>query len=150
MKFKIYQTLQTKNYLKNKSFIFISNGVNRKAINWLKFEQNLKTINLNYYKIYNKIGKKIFKASTYTNFINLINGPFFFLSVNNNKIIPKKLLKKDLLELLKFIILALKLNNKIYSLKQIKKLNSFIYKKEITTFYQFLITNLKFSQTLIK
>ena len=150
MKLKNYQTLKTKRYLKNNSILLISNGINQKSTNWVKFEQGLKKINLNYYKPYNKITQKIFKASVYSNFVSLINGPFFLLIPENRTILTKKLLKRETLEFFKFRLLALKLNKKIYSTKQIQKLNSFVYKESISVFYQFLLINLKISQTLIK
>ena len=150
MKLKNYQKLKIEKYLKNNSILLLSSGINKKSNNWVKLEQGLKKINLNYYKPYNKIARKIFKTSIYSNFVNLINGPFFLLIPKNKTILNKKLLKKETLEFFKFRLLALKLNKKIYSTKQIQKLNSFVYKESISVFYQFLIINLKFSQTLIK
>ena len=150
MKLKNYQILKIKRHLKNNSILLLSSGINKKSNNWVKLEQGLKKINLNYYKPYNKIARKIFKTSIYSNFINLINGPFFLLIPKNETILNKKILKKETLEFFKFRLLALKLNKKIYSTKQIQKLNSFVYKESISIFYQFLIINLKFSQTLIK
>lgn len=151
MKFKNYQILKVQNYLKTNSLLLLSHGTNQKAFNWIKLEQNLKTINLKYYKLYNKITRKIFKISIFSNFINLINGPFFFLTLTNKTtaLLPKKLITKELLEFLKFKLLALKFNKKIYSVKQIQKLNSFVYKQTISVFYQFLLINLKLSQTLV-
>lgn len=151
MKFKNYQNLKIKHYLKNNSILLLTNGINQKATNWVKFEQGLKTINLKYYKPYNKISRKIIKNSIFLNFTNLINGPFFFLSIRNRKILfDNKILKKETLKFLKLQLLALKLNKKIYSIKQIQKLNSLIYKEVISVFYQFLLINLKFSQCLKK
>lgn len=150
MKFKNYQILKIKHYFKNNSILLLSNGINQKANNWVKLEQGLKTINLSYYKPYNKIARKILQTSIYSNFVNLINGPFFLLTPKNKTILIKKLLKKETLEFLKFRLLALKLNKKIYSNKQIQKLNSFVYKDAVALFYQFLLINLKISQTLIK
>lgn len=150
MNFKNYQFLKIKNYLKSNSILLLSSGINQKANNWVKIEQGLKTIDLNYYKPYNNIAKKFLKTSIYSNFVNLINGPFFLLKPNTKTILTKKVLKKETLEFLKFRLLALKLNKKIYSVKQIKKINSFVYKEAISVFYQFLVINLKFTQTLIK
>ena len=150
MKFKNYQILKVKHYLKNNSILLLSNGINQKANNWVKLEQEFKTINLNYYKPYNKIARKVLKTSIYSNFLNLINGPFFLLTPKNRTLLTKKLIRKETLEFLKFRLLAIKLNKKIYSIKQIQKLNSFVYKETVSVFYQFLLINLKFSQTLIK
>ena len=150
MKFKNYQILKIKHYFKNNSILLLSNGINQKANNWIKLEQGFKTINLNYYKPYNKIARKFFKTSIYSNFVNLINGPFFLLTPNNKTILTKKLLKKETLEFLKFRLLALRLNKNIYSIKQIKKMNSLVYKEVISVFYQFLIINMKLPQIFVK
>ena len=149
MKFKNYQILKTKYYFKNNYILFFSNGINQKSNNWIKLEQNFRTINFNYYKPYNKITRKICKTSVYLNFTNLINGPFFLLTPKNKTILTKKLLKKETLEFLKFRLLALKLNKNIYSTEQFKKLNSFIYNDSISIFFQFLLINLKITQILI-
>ena len=150
MKFKNYQFLKIKQYLKNNDILLISNGINQKALNWVKLEQGIKKMNLKYFKPYNKITKKVISTSIYFNYINLINGSFFFLAQNNRTTLNKNLFKAEKLEFLKFRLLALKLNKKLYSIKQIQKINSLTYKKVISTFYQFLLINLKFSQTLIK
>ena len=150
MKFKNYQILKIKHHLKNNSILLLSNGTNQKASNWVKLEQGLKSINLNYYKLYNKVTKKVLKTSIYLNFTNLINSPFFLITPKKKTILTKKLITKEALEFLKFRLLAIKLNKKIYSIKQIQKINSFVYKETISVFYQFLLINLKFSQTLIK
>nr|YP_010233624.1 hypothetical protein LWA48_mgp10 [Pleurosigma inscriptura]QSZ78241.1 hypothetical protein Pi_026 [Pleurosigma inscriptura] len=150
MKFKNYQILKVKHYLKHNSILLLSNGINQKSNNWIKLEQEFKTINLNYYKLYNKIAIKVLKTSIYSNFINLVNGPFFLLTPKNKTILTKKLIRKETLGFLKFRLLAIKLNKKIYSIKQTQKLNSFVYKETISVFYQFLLINLKFPQTLIK
>ena len=139
-----------KHYFKNNSILLLSNGINQKASNWVKLEQGFKLINLNCYKPYNKIARKVLKTSIYLNFINLINGPFFLITPKKKTILTKKLIKKETFEFLKFRLLAMKLNKKVYSIKQIQKMNSFAYKETISVFYQFLLINLKFSQTLIK
>ena len=78
MKFKNYQFLKIKQYLKNNDILLISNGINQKALNWVKLEQGIKKMNLKYFKPYNKITKKVISTSIYFNYINLINGSFFF------------------------------------------------------------------------
>lgn len=144
MKFKNYQFLKVKYLLKNKSILLISNGTNQKNINWIKFEQFININKFNYLKLSNKIIKKIFKKSLFSNFKNLIYGPLFFLIPNNKIILSNKFFKKEVLEFVKFKFLALKLNKKIYSIKQIEKINSYIYIYSIIVFYQFLIIHLKF------
>lgn len=150
MKFKSYQNIKIKRFLKDNSILLFYNGVNQKAINWVKLEQKLKTINLNYYKVYNKIALTIFNNSIFLNFTNLINGSFFLLTPKNKILLTKKVIKKETIEFLKFSLLSIKFNKKVYSIKQIKKLNLFDYKKTVSIFYQFFLVNLKFLKILIK
>ena len=150
MKFKSYQNIKIKRFLKDNSILLFYNGVNQKAINWVKLEQKLKTINLNYYKVYNKIALTIFNNSIFLNFTNLINGSFFLLTPKNKILLTKKVINKETIEFLKFSLLSIKFNKKVYSIKQIKKLNLFDYKKTVSIFYQFFLVNLKFLKILIK
>lgn len=135
---KNYQISKTKNYLKKNNFLLFSINANQNSQNWLKIEQELNKLNLSYYKTYNNSAKKIIKNSIYKNSIHLINSTFFFLK-------PKK--KNDiainLINLIFFTILAIKLNKTLYLISQSKKINSFNYKKNVSITYQFLVTNLK-------
>jgi hypothetical protein len=138
---KRYNEIKTNNYLKTNLF-FLFNGLNRNSNDWILIEQNLKKINFKYYKIFNKISKLSIKKSIYKNFTITLNGITFI-------VLPIKVTKKlkhielNKLELFLFNLLAVKLNNKIYSSIQVKNLNCLNYYENKLLFYQYRITNLK-------
>nr|UXN44363.1 hypothetical protein [Haslea karadagensis] len=137
-----YQFLKVKQYLKQK-FLLFSNGASQTSTNWLAIEQSLSKSNLKYYKVYNKIALKVLTNSVYNNIKQAIKGTFFFLKLdgNTNLLTKQQLFKK--LKSVFFTLLSIKLNNKIYSIVQIKKIKSLNYKSNMSIFYQFLSANLK-------
>ena len=126
MKFtsKDYKTIKTKNYLKTNNLFFFFSGINQNSSNWIKTEQGLKTTNFNYYKVFNKTSTKTFKNSIYKNIEPAINSITFFIKPTLNSVL---LSKKMLVNLETFVFLAVKINNKIYSLEQVKYANSLDY-----------------------
>jgi hypothetical protein len=142
MKFtsKNYKIIKTKSYLKTNNLFFIFSGINQNSSNWIKTEQELKKINFNYYKIFNKTSTKIFKNSIYKNIAHTINSITFFIKPTlNNKLIKKKVL----FNMETFFFLAFKMNNKIYSSNQLKHVNSLNYYENKLLLYQFGITHIK-------
>ena len=72
----------------------------------------------------------------------MVNSTFFFLKPKNTT----KFIKSNLfyeLNLNKFNVVTIYLNKKVYTVSQLKKINSFHYKKEVAVMYQFLLTTLK-------
>lgn len=144
MNFKIYQFKKTKSYLKKNSFLFFANGINQISENWVYVEQGLQKLNLIYYKSYNKLTIKILSISIFLNFSKIVNGPFFFLKPDQRFFKKYKIiLFNENFKSLFFSLLAMKINNKVYSLSQINNINSLKYKSNITLLHQFLIINLK-------
>ncbi len=142
---KIYKTIKTKHFIKTTSIYFFFNSTNKKAIDWINTEKNLKTNNFQYYKIFNRIASKTFQNSTFKSFKSIINGISFFISPFSyleNTIIKKTFLFNNFEPLL-FKLMAIKLNNKIYSVGQFKKTYSLNYKDNKMLLYQFGIVNLK-------
>lgn len=140
---KNFNTIKIKKYLKNYSLLIIANIQDQNSKNQKLIKQELNKLKINYYKNCNKVTKKIFTKSLYKNFINLIYNPFCFIYLKQN-IITLATLKY--LKNLKFIILGIKLNRKIYFLKQLEKLKTLSYKNEFSILYQFLLINLKLPQ----
>ena len=140
---KNYKNIKIKNYLKNYSLLIVINNMSQNSKNRV-VKQNLTKLNLNLYKIYNRLTKKMCNKSIYKNYIKLIYNLLSFL-------VPKKhffnisVLKN--LKILKFFILGIKINKKIYLITQIKNLQISNYKNSLSIFYQFLVINLKFIQT---
>lgn len=147
---KNYQILKTKNYLKKNNFLLFSIGANQNSQNWLTIEQGLNKLQLNYYKTYNNTTKKIIKNSIYKNAIHLVNSTFFILKPNKQTKIQIKSNIMNVINSIFFSTLAIKLNKKLYLISQSKNINSFDYKKNMSLIYQFLVTNLKFSNCVTR
>ena len=145
MKFNLkkYQIFKLKTYLKEKDFlIFHCAKLNLKQ--WVIIEQQLKKLNLKYYKPLNGVSFKILNTSTHKYFSHLINGPVLFIEYDS------KFLETDLDLILKklkpeFILIAIKLNNIIYTESCLNKLKTLNYKtnkgnlcKVMDTFLSFM------------
>jgi hypothetical protein len=137
---KNYKTIKTKSYLKKNNLFFFLNGINQNSNNWIRTKQDLQNLNLSYYKIFNKTSITTLKNSIYKNNDAPINGLTLLIKPTNPNIL---ITKKILFNLDPFIFLALKLNNKIYSLTQIKQIHSLNYYNIKLLFYKFSITNIK-------
>ena len=124
---KNYQILKTKNYFKKNKFFFVlqSSKINLKEE--IQLEQKIKTLKLKHYKILNGISSKTLKNSIYIKYYNLISGLMLFIKPSFKSTSIKLIeLKKDL----KFLLLTVKLNNKMYSVSQINSIKEFSYKKK--------------------
>lgn len=140
--FRDYQFSKIKQFLKNK-FLLFSNGANQNSQNWLTVEQGLSNSNLKYYKIYNKIALKVFKNSIYKEIKQMIRGTFFFLKLGETSVLMNKHKLFKELESISFTLLSVKLNNKIYSIVQLKNIKSLNYRNNVAVLYQFFLVNLK-------
>jgi len=148
--FKHYQYNKTKQYLIKNHFFFLTIGANYNAQHWLSIEQELYKLKLNYHKIYNNTTIKLIRKSTYKNSTNIVKSTFFFVNPKKEYVSVNKNSMLRNLNLIKFTLLAIKLNNKIYTKLQTTNLKSFSYKNNISLIYQFLLTNLKQSYTITK
>jgi hypothetical protein len=144
----LYKIIHIKNMLKKNNFLFFFSGLNKNSEHLLSIKKKFKIFKFNPYKIINKITIKLIKNSTkcFSNF--LINGSLFLIKCGNNKIIIKSILTTHFYFLFP-IILALKLNNKIYSFILIKKIHSFNYFQNKWLINQFCILKLKKCNTLV-
>jgi hypothetical protein len=140
---KNFKIEKTKNFIKNNSLFIFFNGINRNTNDWIIIEQELKKIDFNYYKICNKTSKTILNNSIFLSTSSLINSMTFLLKpLENKKEINKNILFKNI-ESLIFSLLAIKINNRMYSKTQIKNLISLNYKDNKLLLYKFLISNKK-------
>lgn len=140
---KDYKILKTKNYLKENNLFFFFNSIHRNSNDGIIIEQNLKKFNLNYYKIFNKTSKATLNNSIYKNSNELINSMTVFIQPISNSIELKKSNLLSCFEPLLFNMLAIKLNNKIYSTFQLKEISTLNYKDTKLLLFQFSLTNLK-------
>ena len=128
---KKYRILKVKKQLKNSELIFFFNSSKIKANQWINKEKQIKTLKLKYYQIFNKTTVKTINKSIYTN--QIFCGIVLFIepSYKSTKI-ELKIIKKNLEPL--FILLFMKLNNKIYTVSQIQNLKTFSYKQSVLDF----------------
>ena len=141
---KNYKTVIIKNYIKTNPIFFLFNGTNQKAYDWIVIEQVLKNMNFKYYKIFNKTTIKTLDKSVYQNVKTTINGVTFFIKPTLDLKSLKKRVLLNNFEPLLFTLITIKINNKIYSTKQLKNTLSLDYKTVKLVLYQFQITYLKF------
>lgn len=137
-----YKINKTKNFIKTNNILFFFNGVNKNSNDWIHTEQSLKKTNFEYYKVFNKLTKKVLYNSIFSKTTHMINGITFFIKPKTDKTFVKNTFIKSLKPLF-FILLAVKLNNKLYSTNQLNKNFSFNYVNNKLLLYQFGVVQLK-------
>ena len=144
---KKYRILKTKKYLKNSKLLFFFHSAKVKSKQWLITEKLLKKLKLNYYKTFNKTTVKIFNNSIYERLNKIICSIILFIEPSYKLTnLNFKLLQKELKST--FVLLVLKLNNKIYTQPQFKNLNTLFYKKLVFNFYNNLNKHSKMTYKL--
>jgi hypothetical protein len=136
LNFKTFKILKTTKYIKNNNLLLFAYGINRLSNNWVLTEQKLEKLNIKYYKVFNKVPQKLFNNSIFIYSTNFISTVLFFLHLKDNSRNLEKFQIKELSSIL-FFVLSFKLNNKIYTLKQLKNLNSFKYIDNKLVLYKF-------------
>jgi hypothetical protein len=144
MKFNIkdYKIYKVQYYFKTNQFFIFCHGVSLSIQNWVKIEQDLVDSKLSYYRSYNTLTKKSIKTSIFKNLTELINGPLFFIGIAKKRNMNHAL--KKIIHVNKLLTtLCIRINNKIYSVFQLKKISTLNYAKSIVIFQRFLKTLLK-------
>lgn len=143
---KTYKHFKTKHYLNAINYFYFFHGISLTNKNWVKVEQILKTHKLNYYRILNKLMIKTLKYSIFKNLITLIHGPIILLNSENNNLIFR-----EVNEINSWIsLLSLRLNNRIYSKRQIRGLNNIFYFETISKLYNSIKTFTKMPYCILK
>jgi len=144
---KSYRVLKVKNSLKNCDFFFFFHSAKLTSNEWVSIEQDLKKLKLKYYKVFNGTTSETLKNSVYKNFNQIICGIILFIEPRF-KLTTLELtsIRKDLKPL--FALLSVKLNNKIYSIEQLKGFKAFSYKQNMFNFYKSLEKGLKLTYLL--
>ena len=144
---KKYRVLKVKKELKKSELILFFNSAKIKSNKWIAIEKQLKKLKLKYHQIFNNTTLKTIENSIYTNINRIVSGIILLIKpVYKSTTIELKSLKKDLGPL--YVLLFLKLNNKIYNTAQLKNLNSLTYKKTVFNFHSNLEKCLKTSYRL--
>jgi len=131
---KIYKQLKIKHYFKTINFFFFFHDAALNNESWIKIEQIFSNYKLQYFRVFNTLIKNTLKASIFKNLNILIHGPIILLNTRINKLTLKKIEKNIPL----ISLLCLKLNNKLYSNKQIEKMTNFSYIKNVYFLYKSL------------
>jgi hypothetical protein len=144
---KTYKVFKIKYYLKRNKLFFFCTTTSLELKNWLPIEQTLKQSNLNYYRLSNSLAIRTIKASIYKNFKQLIHSLTVLISFQLATFVKLKVL----LNLDKILtLLSIKLNNKIYSILQLKNLIFLNYRFNILQLYQIFIIYVVFVFKIIQ
>ena len=144
---KNYRVLKIKNTFKKSELILFFNSAKIKSNKWVKIEKQLKKLKLKHYQIFNNTTVKTIENSIYTNMNQIISGVILLIKPTyKHTPIELKSIKKYLNSL--FVLLIVKLNNKIYTTPQLKNLNSLSYYKNIFSFCNMINKCLKKSNRL--
>ena len=148
---KNYQKLKLKNYFKNNSLFIFLNTSKLKTKEWVKVEQKFKKLGFKYYKLLNKITLKELENSIFVNHSSLINSSVLVINFENQSSEKLSANFKKFKHYFKnsFILISLKLNNKIYISKQVSNLQELSYKKNIFMLDRTLIRLIKSSYVLV-
>jgi hypothetical protein len=136
---KTYRRLKIKYYLKTINFFFFFHGASLNNESWIKTEQTLVKNKLKYYRVFNTLMIRTLKCSIFKNLTTLLHGPIVLINTNNVELTLKKL--KNINPLIN--LLCLKLNNKIYSKKQIKNIKKLSYIENVSIFHKSMKTLIK-------
>jgi len=134
---KTYKLFKIKHFFKTVNVFFFFHGVSVNNKNWIKIEQALINYQLDYYRVYNTLTNTVLKKSIFKNLTPLINGPLILIK---NKNLKKFSLAFNTLRIINssMCFLCLKLNNKIYTKRQINSLNKVTYIENISVFHKLL------------
>lgn len=139
---KKYRVLKIKNSFKNSNLLFFYNSSKIESNKWMLKEQQLKKAKLKYNQIYNGTAMKTINNSIYSNLNQIISNVIVFTKPAFKSSVLQLKTTKNSLEP-SFILLFLKLNNKIYTLPQFKNIFVFNYKTTIFTLNKELIRYVK-------
>ena len=135
---KLYKLLKTKILIENNSLILLFNEI--KSENTIFFK------NYNCYFIRIKLLKKLLQNSKLCNLSNLTNGILIFVTLKKYNLDIKTFEKIKTNSL----FMGLKLNNKLYSSKQLKKIKTLNYYLNIKNLHTSLNFNLMCTTLKIK
>lgn len=144
---KSYRVLKVKNYFKKCNFFFFFHSVKLTSNEWIRVEQDLKKLKLKYYKVFNGTTLNTINNSIYKNFNQIICGIVLFIEPKfKSTSLEFNSITKDLKPL--FALLSVKLNNKIYSVAQLKGLKTFSYQQNMFNLHRSLDKYLKVTYVL--
>ncbi len=144
---KSYKLLKTKTFIENNSLVLIFNKLDMDNRNeFSTFLNNYKS-----YLIRSKLTKKILKNSVLCNLNFLINGTVVLIVLKKKKIKREDFNLKILTGLeTQLLFVGLKLNNKLYSSAQLRKVKTLDYNKNIKNLRNLLNICLMYNSLKLK
>lgn len=133
-KFKNYQISKISKYVANENIFLISQSVNKNSNDKTKADQSMNKIKFQYFKIANKIACLALNQSIFKNTSMVYKSSVVFLNPKIKKMQNKKNLIK-VFDKIMINLLLVKLNNKIYSIKNFKISTTLSYKESIITYF---------------
>jgi len=131
---KTYKRFKIKYYIKTTNYFFFFHGTSLNNENWINIEQLMANHKLKYSRIINKIMINTLSNSIFKNLTLLIHGPIILLNSNNANLTFKEL--ENINPSMK--LLGFRLNNRVYSKKQVEKLKKLSYLENISGFHNSL------------
>ena len=141
---KTFKIVKIQKHFRTSNLFFFANGADRNALDWLLIKQRLKTTGFGHLKALNKLTKTTLHNSVYNNLSQVINGSTFLLKPKKDNLFSKQTVLTTFNPLF-FELLAVKINNRTYSVNALKNAHSLKYKENKLLFYQFGVTSIKAS-----
>jgi len=131
---KTYKQHKIKKYFQKLNLLFFFYGPLLDTNNWIEIEQILTNLGLKHYHITNKLIVQTVKNSIFANLTALIHAPVMLLNCNS------LLIFKQLQSINSLALLSLKINNKVYSKKQLQNLKKASYVDNVLVLYNSIKT----------
>lgn len=139
---KNYELIKLKKLFKANDFFFLFHSAKLNLNQWVQTEQKLKKSKLKYLKVLNGTGLRLLKNSVYKKLIPIVYGFIIYINLNfQTTKLNLSFLKNDLKPF--FELITVKLNSKIYSISQLKEIQTFSYQSTVFNLHQSLDRYLK-------
>jgi hypothetical protein len=136
-----YQMYKTKHSLKAHKICFFSQNITERAPDWIATEQKVDSLDFNYYKMNTRAAHKVIRGSKHLLKSSLIACTTALLFRKRNFKTYKKVSFDRIAT--EFVLLAVKVNNIIYSTKQLKNLLIFYYRIMLLGVHKLILANIK-------
>ncbi len=141
--FKNYKTVKLSHFTKLEDLFFVAQSLNKNSKNSLHINQKLYKIKIKYFKTANKSAFLTFNTSVLKNYLLIYKNLIIFLKPKSIKLQKKNFLIQNFIRL-KFNLLLVKINNRIYSSSTNKTVYFLVYKNNfILLLSHFVIINKK-------
>jgi hypothetical protein len=141
-----YQMFQTKSCFKTNKVCFFFQNSTERAPDWISTEQGVNSLSLSYYKFNVRAAQKVLKTSVHRLTKNIVSSTTAALFQKKNNTSFKKPSFEKIATA--FLLLAVKLNSTVYSVRQFKELSIFYYRFLLLKIYNFTLASIKSKKSL--